>query len=78
LICKYITELFLGDSGGGMVLKVNDLWKIIGIVSSGNLKIVNDIKGVARKTCNLGLFSVFTDVSKYYDWINQVVLETIL
>jgi secreted trypsin-like serine protease len=74
---KLIRKLFLGDSGGGMVLKVDDEWKIIGIVSSGNLKTVN-VSGEAKTTCNLGLYSVFTDVSKYHDWINQVVLETFL
>jgi secreted trypsin-like serine protease len=60
-----------------MVLEVDDLWKIIGIVSAGNRKTVNTKNGT-EDSCNLGLYSVFTDVSKFHDWINQVVLETFL
>jgi secreted trypsin-like serine protease len=59
-----------------MVLKVNDLWKIIGIVSAGNVEHVS-VNGEVKATCNLGIYSVFTDVAKFHDWINQVVLETI-
>jgi hypothetical protein len=60
-----------------MVLKVDGLRKIIGIVSSGNFKDVN-INNGTKVSCDLGLYSVFTDVSKFHDWINQVVLETFL
>jgi hypothetical protein len=60
-----------------MVLEVADVWKIIGIVSAGNRKTVNT-NNATKDTCNLGLYSVFTDVSKFHDRINQIVLETFL
>jgi hypothetical protein len=58
-----------------MVLRVNGLVKIIGIVSAS---IANpyDFDGKIKYICNLNNYLVYTDVSKFYNWINQVILET--
>ncbi len=55
-----------------MVLEIHGLWTIIGIVSAALAKI--DDEGV--KTCDLDNYIVYTDVSKLYDWVYQVILET--
>jgi secreted trypsin-like serine protease len=52
-----------------MVLEVKGLWKIVGIVSSAPN---ND--GI----CDLNHYVIYTDVSKFNEWIDQVVLETVL
>jgi secreted trypsin-like serine protease len=72
---KFSTENFSGDSGGGMVLKVGGLSRIIGIISAsdGQYAIVD---GKVKLICNLDNYVVYTDVSKFHSWINQVVLET--
>ncbi len=66
---------FSGDSGGGMVLEVDGLRKIIGIVSAAVAKPVI-VENKRRSICDLDNYLVYTDVSKFYNWINQVVLET--
>jgi secreted trypsin-like serine protease len=68
---------FSGDSGGGLVLKVDGFWKIVGIVSAavGKFSIVG---GKNESICNLDQYFTFTDVSKFYHWIGEVVLETII
>ncbi len=69
-------KIFSGDSGGGLVMKVaSGLWKIIGIVSAGNTKTV-EVDGEAKLTCDLDVYSIYSDVSKSYNWIFQVILET--
>jgi hypothetical protein len=58
-----------------MVLEVDSLWKLIGIVSAavGKFSIVN---GKNESICNLDQYFTFTDVSKFNNWIEQVVIET--
>jgi secreted trypsin-like serine protease len=68
-------EFFSGDAGGGMVLEVDGLWKIIGIVSASLAKTV-EIDGRIVNICDLDNYQVYTDISKFYNWINQVILET--
>jgi hypothetical protein len=69
-------KLFPGDSGSGLVLKVDGLWKLIGIVSATVAKsAIVDNRNV--KICDLDEYVVYTDVAKLYSWIDQVLLETI-
>jgi secreted trypsin-like serine protease len=58
-----------------MVLEVDGWTKIIGIVSAavGKSAIVDDKK---ISICDLNNYLVFTDVSKFHNWIEQVILET--
>jgi secreted trypsin-like serine protease len=58
-----------------MVLKVDGLWRVVGIVSAAVARFA-DIDGNLQLICNLDNYLVYTDVSKFYNWINQVVLET--
>jgi hypothetical protein len=58
-----------------MVLEVDGLSKIIGIVSASIGRRVT-IRGRVEKTCNLDNYLVYTDVSKFHNWINQVIRET--
>jgi secreted trypsin-like serine protease len=76
LFQENIKIIFSGDSGGGMVLKIDGLQKLIGIISAsaGQSAIIN---GENELICDLHNYLVYTDVSKFYHWINQVVLETI-
>ncbi len=67
--------ILLGDSGGGMVLEVNGLWKIVGIVSAAVGKSTT-VYGKNTSICDLNHYLVYTDVSKFYKWIDQVVFET--
>jgi secreted trypsin-like serine protease len=72
----FLTETLSGDSGSGMVLKVNGLWKIVGIVSAAVAKPVIFEQGETKVICDLDNYLVYTDVAKFYNWINQVILET--
>jgi hypothetical protein len=58
-----------------MVLKVGGLSKIIGIVSAADSKIAT-VNGKNEKICDLDNYVIYTDVSKFYNWIRQVVFET--
>ena len=55
-----------GDSGGGMFLKIDRRWRILGLVSLGGRK--NDGN---KQVCDSNVFVVFTDVFKYLDWIRK-------
>lgn len=55
-----------GDSGSGLALQINSIWFLRGIVSMGVLE-----PGINR--CNLKEFVVFTDVSKYKNWIEAFI-----
>uniref|UniRef100_A0A182N6R8 Peptidase S1 domain-containing protein n=1 Tax=Anopheles dirus TaxID=7168 RepID=A0A182N6R8_9DIPT len=52
-----------GDSGGGMFFNESDVWYIRGLVSF--TKTQSSIK------CDPNEYTVFTDVAKYKDWIEQ-------
>jgi secreted trypsin-like serine protease len=58
-------------------LSFDGLWKLVGIVSAaiGQPIIFNDQKK-AEIICNLDNYVVYTDVAKYNNWINRVILET--
>ncbi len=76
LILSYLKKIS-GDSGGGLVLEVDDKWKLIGIVSSAIAKKA-EVYGAMTNICDLNNYLVYTDVSKYNDWIYEVIFETIL
>jgi secreted trypsin-like serine protease len=61
--------LFLstGDSGGGLVLEINSNWTLLGIVSAGLIK---------HEVCDLTDYVLYTDVSKFYDWIYLMMIES--
>ncbi len=67
-ISAKICYTFKGDSGSGLVLERNETWALVGIVSAGATR---------SGTCDLPNYVLYTDVSKYYEWIYQVVLETL-
>jgi secreted trypsin-like serine protease len=58
-----------GDSGGGLLDFDKSLltFNLVGIVS-GSLYTLNE--------CNVNTYSVFTDVAKFVDWINEKVEKT--
>jgi secreted trypsin-like serine protease len=53
-------------SGGGFVVKVNDKWYLRGIISSS-------LVDLAQSTCDTKSYAVFTDVSKFTQWIHGFV-----
>jgi secreted trypsin-like serine protease len=57
---------FSGDSGGGFIVKTNGKWYLRGIVSSS---LINP----DTYECDTSNFVVFTDVTKFTDWILQFV-----
>jgi secreted trypsin-like serine protease len=61
--------LFLskGDSGGGLVLEINSNWTLVGLVSAGLIK---------NEVCDLTDYVLYTDVSKFYDWIYSMMIES--
>jgi hypothetical protein len=63
LKCKNIS----GSSGAGMVLKIDGLWKLAGMVSTCITK---------PDHCDLNNYLVYTDVSKFNSWIEQVFIES--
>ena len=52
--------------GGGLYVKKNDLWNLKGITS-----ITDRMEGAKNPTCND--YAIFTDISKYLDWIEEEV-----
>jgi hypothetical protein len=59
-----------------MALKIDDTWKIIGIVSAAIAKQVIVNQRELKIVCDLDNYMVYTDVSKFNEWIYQVILET--
>lgn len=51
-----------GDSGSGFILKKDDRWILRGIVSTSLLD-------QEQKSCDLRHYVVFTDASKFLDWL---------
>jgi hypothetical protein len=58
-----------------MVLKIQDSWKLVGIVSAAVAKNVI-IDNKIAKICDLNNYLVYTDVMKFSDWIYEVAFET--
>lgn len=56
-----------GDSGGGLMINTGRQWVLRGLVS------LSLSSGVPAVGCDLSLFVVFTDVSKYKDWLYSVI-----
>lgn len=56
-----------GDSGGGLFVYENGAFSLRGIISSS---LIGGPYG-----CDVDVYSVFTDVTKYVDWINKVSLS---
>lgn len=84
------TSICNGDSGGGLVFKINNKWMLRGIVSiapglNSKPEIVDSQwslrKLVSMSTdddqshCDLTQYVVFTDVVKHYDWIERSLNE---
>ncbi|CAG7828293.1 unnamed protein product [Allacma fusca] len=68
------TGVCFGDSGGGLVFKMNQRYFLYGIVSVGP-------RSGRRKrslTCNQKTYSVFTSVARFVDWVTWKInfLET--
>lgn len=63
------TSVCSGDSGSGMYINVNGLWKIRGLVSVGTK--LKDTEAVS--TCNPTEYVLFTDVLRYIDWIKEKI-----
>jgi hypothetical protein len=59
-----------------MVLKVDDSWRIVGIISAAVGKFASVDEKIVQ-ICDLDNYLVYTDVSKFREWIEQVVLETL-
>jgi secreted trypsin-like serine protease len=70
-----MVNTFSGDSGGGMVSKIHRLSKLIGIVSAAVAKNVI-IDNKIAKICDLDNYLIYTDVSKFNNWISKVIIET--
>lgn len=58
------TSVCSGDSGSGMFVNLNGLWKIRGLVSLG-------VRKEEESTCNPLDYVLFTDVLRYIDWIKE-------
>ncbi|XP_037025450.1 transmembrane protease serine 9-like [Bradysia coprophila] len=62
------TSVCFGDSGGSMFFERNDVYFIRGIVSATPTKIYETNK----KECDSMQYALFTDVSQYVSWIENV------
>ena len=58
------TSVCNGDSGGGMIFEINNVWYIRGVVSLS-------MKREKDNLCNTKNYVLFTDVAKYLDWIES-------
>ncbi|XP_011252069.2 modular serine protease [Camponotus floridanus] len=58
-----------GDSGGGLVFKTNNLWYLRGIVSVS----LGTISEGGTGHCNNNLYTLYTQVSYYIEWIQNVI-----
>lgn len=53
-----------------MFVKVGNAWSLKGITAAGTMN--------SEGGCNANVFSIFTDVYKFYDWVKGVVGITFL
>ncbi|XP_015521100.2 modular serine protease [Neodiprion lecontei] len=60
-----------GDSGGGLVFKKNDLWYVMGVVSVG----LGVDTSNGERTCDKYSYSLYTKVSTYMAWIQDVMFN---
>jgi len=68
MLCISGSSVCDGDSGGGLVFESGGLWYLRGIVSV-SLGIGSDFY------CNQNLYSLYTQVSNYMPWIQDVMLS---
>ena len=61
------TGVCRGDSGGGLFVTDGSAYYLRGIVSSSIIG--------GRYGCDVDVYSVFTDVTKYTDWINGISIN---
>jgi len=59
-----------GDSGGGLVFK-NESWYLRGIVSVS----LGVIRNGGTTHCDNNLYSLYTDISRYISWIQDVITK---
>lgn len=62
------TSICRGDSGGGLVMQLNDLWYIRGIAS-----VTPSARSSTLDVCDLSQFVLFTDVVQFASWIDTFV-----
>lgn len=60
------TNVCRGDSGGGLVFNLNSYWTVGGLTS-----LAVAISNGSESICDLRQFVLYTDVSKYIDWIEE-------
>ena len=65
-----------GDSGGGLFVKLGSphfgrQYGLLGLVSRGLMTKLTDENGTEYKTCDVSKPSVFTNLSKYNEWISD-------
>ncbi|XP_015174533.1 PREDICTED: uncharacterized protein LOC107065395 [Polistes dominula] len=65
------TSVCDGDSGGGLLFQVGNLWFLRGIVSSG---ISSTVIG-ATETCNSHSYSLYTRISSHFTWIQNIIYK---
>jgi hypothetical protein len=56
-------------------VKVGGLYNLVGIVSAAIAKNAT-INGEVKQICDLKNYLVYTDVAKFHDWIDQVLVDT--
>lgn len=66
------TSICDGDSGGGLVFARNGVWYLAGIVSvSLDASLQNGVI-----VCNSNTYSLYTKVSQYMSWIQDIIYKT--
>lgn len=59
-----------GDSGGGLFVKIDEIFFLKGIVSTALVDFVNDFK------CDIVNNAVYTDIHQFTDWIANKTQHT--
>ncbi len=67
---------FLGNSGVGMVVEVDGLWKLAGMISNCIHMRAEKENGKNVSICDFNNYLVYTDVSKFNSWIEQVIVDS--
>lgn len=63
-----ILKIFIIIAGGGFVVKSNNKWFLRGIVSSA-------LYDAEQATCDTKNYAVFTDTTKFTNWIQGHIAE---
>jgi hypothetical protein len=60
-----------------MALTIDGVWRIFGIISASLSTPVCVGSGTPlQNICDLSNYVVYTDILKFHEWINQMVLES--